>query len=122
MSARGPGEATDLGPVAAADAGERTPAAPDRHRGRLFRKYLLLILSLVSVALLASGGISLYFSYQDNQAALASLQHEKAVAAASRIEQFVARIAQQFVFAALPQLENPELPLAPMNLKSFAAS
>ena len=35
-----------------------TPAAPHKaHRGRLFRKYLLLIMSLVSVGLLVSGGI-----------------------------------------------------------------
>src|SRR6266516_3946567 len=33
-------------------------------RGRLFRKYLLLILSLVTIALLASGAISIYFTYQ----------------------------------------------------------
>ena len=41
------------------------------HRGRLFRKYLLLILSLVTGALLASGAISIYFSYQENKSALA---------------------------------------------------
>jgi len=33
------------------------------HRGRLFRKYLRLIMSLVTAALLVAGGISLYFSY-----------------------------------------------------------
>ena len=31
------------------------------HRSRLFRKYLLLILTLVTIALLASGAISVYF-------------------------------------------------------------
>ena len=35
-------------------------------------------------ALLASGGISIYFTYQENKEALAALQHEKALAAASR--------------------------------------
>ncbi len=80
-------------------------AAPKRrYRGRLFRKYFLLILGLVCGVLLASGGISVYFAYQENKAALASLQHEKAVAAASRIEQFVRQIEQQLGFAALPQL------------------
>ncbi len=54
--------------------------------------------------LLLSGGISVYFSYQENKAALASLQQEKAVAAASRIEQFIKQIEQQLGFAALPQL------------------
>ena len=58
-------------------------AVPKRvYRGRLFRKYFLSILALVCGVLLVSGGISVYFSYQDNKSPLASLQHEKAVAAA----------------------------------------
>jgi len=81
------------------------------HRGRLFRKYLLLILSLVTGALLASGAISVYFTYQETTAALASLQQEKAVAAASRIEQYVQRIEQQLAFSSLPQLGNADVEL-----------
>ncbi|MEO5699802.1 MAG: cache domain-containing protein, partial [Casimicrobiaceae bacterium] len=73
------------------------------HRGRLFRKYMVLILSLVTLALLVSGAISLYFSYQENKSALASLQYEKAIGAASRIEQYIGRIEQQLKYAALPQ-------------------
>ncbi len=80
-------------------------------RGRLFRKYLLLILSLVTIALLASGGISIYFTYQENKLALASLQHEKALAAASRIEQYISRIEQQLGYAALPQLDASDVEL-----------
>ena len=75
------------------------------YRGRLFRKYLLLILTLVSGALLVSGAMSVYFSYQENKSALASLQQEKAVAAASRIEQYIHQIEQQLAFASLPQLD-----------------
>lgn len=82
----------------------QTIAAQRIYRGRLFRKYFLLILALVCGVLLVSGGISVYFSYQENKSALASLQHEKAVAAASRIEQFIRQIEQQLSFAALPQL------------------
>ena len=82
----------------------QTTAARRIHRGRLFRKYFLLILALVCGVLLVSGGISVYFSYQENKSALASLQHEKAIAAASRIEQFIRQIEQQLSFAALPQL------------------
>jgi len=73
-------------------------------RGRLFRKYLFLILALVCGALIISGGVGLYFSYQENKVALANLQREKAVSAAARIEQFVRQIEQQLAFAALPQL------------------
>ncbi len=78
------------------------------HRGRLFRKYLLLILSLVTTVLLISSGVNLYFSYQENKAALASLQYEKAVAAASRIEQYVRQITQQLSYAALTQVDAGE--------------
>ena len=81
-----------------------------RH-GRLFRKYLLLILTLVSGALLVSGGISVYFSYQEQKSALGDLQHEKAIAAASRIEQYIRQIEQQLAYAALPQLDASDVEL-----------
>ena len=58
-----------------------------RTHGTLFRKYLIIFASLVSGTLLASGAISLYFSYHENRNALVALQREKAEAAASRIEQ-----------------------------------
>ncbi len=92
---------------------DATPAPPshDRLRGRLFRKYLLLIISLVSVALLASGGIGLYFSYQENRAALASLQHQIAIGASSRIDQYVRQITQQLSYAALPQIDAGDVEL-----------
>jgi GAF domain-containing protein len=93
-------------------ASDATLGLPRRiSRGRLFRKYLLLILSLVTIALLASGAISIYFSYQENKLALASLQHEKALAAASRIEQYISRIEQQLGYAALPQLDASDVEL-----------
>jgi signal transduction histidine kinase/HAMP domain-containing protein/predicted transcriptional regulator with HTH domain len=87
-------------------------AVPRRtSRGRLFRKYLLLIMSLVTIALLASGAISLYFTYQETKSSLALLQHEKALAAASRIEQYIGRIEQQLAYAALPQLDASDVEL-----------
>jgi signal transduction histidine kinase/DNA-binding response OmpR family regulator len=58
-------------------------------RGRLFRKYAVFLVALVSGLLLASGLVWNYFAYQENQAALLRLQREKAAGAASRIEQFV---------------------------------
>jgi signal transduction histidine kinase len=83
---------------------QERPTTPRTRRSRLFRKYFALILALVSGALLASGAIGVYFSYQENKAALAGLQHEKAVAAAARIGQFMRQIERQLGFAALPQL------------------
>ena len=73
-------------------------------RGQLFRKYFLLILGLVCGALVISSAIGLYFSYQENKSALASVQREKAIGAAARIEQFIRQIELQLSFAALPQL------------------
>ena len=64
-------------------------------RGRLFWKYVILFVALVSGALLTSGLLEIYFSYQENKATLVSLQREKALAAASRIEQFIREIESQ---------------------------
>ena len=80
-------------------------------RGRLFRKYLLLILTLVTISLLVSGGFSIYSTYEQSKAALATLQHEKALAAASRIEQYIGQIEQQLSYAALPQLDAADVEL-----------
>ena len=58
-------------------------------RGSLFLKYAIPLVVLVSGALVVSGLVEIYFSYQENKSALARIQHEKAAAAAIRIEQFV---------------------------------
>src|SRR5262249_62238934 len=73
--------------------------------------YLLLILALVTIALLASGAMSVWFTYQETKSSLALLQHEKALAAASRIEQYIGRIEQQLAYAALPQLDASDVEL-----------
>jgi signal transduction histidine kinase len=93
------------------DAPRKPSRARSAYRGRLFRRYLLLIITLVTLALLASGAISVYFTYQETKAALASLQHEKAIAAASRIEQYVHQIEQQLGYAVLPQLDANDVEL-----------
>jgi len=87
------------------------PRRADGHRGRLFRKYLLLILTLVTIALLASGAISIYFTYQEAKSSLAGLQHEKALGAASRIQEYVHQIERQVAYAALPQLDPGDVEL-----------
>jgi signal transduction histidine kinase len=50
---------------------------------------MVLFVILVSGALLTSGLIEIYFSYQENKAALISIQREKALAASSQIKQFI---------------------------------
>ena len=87
-------------------------AAPlPAHRGRLFRKYLLLILAPVTVILLASGWISFDFSSTEIKSGIAALQQEKAIAAASRIEQYIRQISQQLAYASLPQVDASDVEL-----------
>ena len=65
------------------------------HQGHLFRKYVLIFVILISGALLTSGAVEIFFSYQENQTALLRLQREKAVGAASKIEQFIREVQGQ---------------------------
>ncbi len=64
---------------------------------------------LVSAALVASGMVGLYFTYQENQAALLALQREKAASAASRIEAYVQEIEHQLGWMRLPQIGTSNL-------------
>ena len=94
-------------------AGPGTRIAEPRRalRGRLFRKYLLLILVLVGGGVLISGAISIFFSYQETRSAIGALQREKAMAAATRIQQYVERIQQQLAYASLPQIDASDVEL-----------
>jgi signal transduction histidine kinase len=89
--------------------GETT--APLTRRGRLFWKYVIVIVLLVGGALLASGLVEIYFSYQENKAALVALQREKALGAASRIEVFIKGIEGQIGWTTQPQLVAPSAAL-----------
>jgi GAF domain-containing protein/HAMP domain-containing protein len=93
--------APDVPPVAPPTAARRV-----RRLGtsRLFRKYFVLILALVTGALLIPSTISYYFSRGETLEALHRVQREKALAAASRIEQYIANVQNQLRGAALPQL------------------
>jgi signal transduction histidine kinase/CheY-like chemotaxis protein len=73
------------------------------YRGRLFRKYAVALVILVAGALLLSGLTEMYFSYQEVQAAQVHLQHEQAVAAASKIAGFVADIERQMTWVIRPR-------------------
>ena len=71
--------------------------------GRLFRKYLLLLVGLVSFVLLINAGLHFWFSYNENKAALFRVQQEKAKSAAHRIEEFVEEIERQLGWTTAPQ-------------------
>ena len=75
-----------------------------KRRRRLFWKYLVVFVSLVSGALLVSGLTEIYFSYQENKEALVALQREKAVTAATRIEAFIREIERQIGWTTQPPL------------------
>jgi GAF domain-containing protein/HAMP domain-containing protein len=64
-------------------------------RGGLTRRYLIVLVALVTGALVTGGAIQLRASYSENQAALVALQREKAIGAAARIEAFVRDIERQ---------------------------
>src|SRR6266478_501155 len=64
-------------------------------RGRLFRKYVLLFIGLVSFVLLLNSALDFWFTYDENKAALFQIQQEKAGSAARRINEFVDEIEHQ---------------------------
>jgi hypothetical protein len=72
--------------------------------GRLSRKYIIVLVSLVAGTLLASGAVEIYSSYEENKESLVALQREKARAAAYSIESFVKEIERQIVWTTQPQL------------------
>jgi signal transduction histidine kinase len=61
--------------------------------------------------LLTSGAIELYFSYQENKAALIGIQREKAIGAASRIEAYIKGIEHQIGWTTQPQLVSSGAPV-----------
>ena len=80
-------------------------------RRRLFYKYVVPIIGIVVLALAASGGIGIYYSYKETRSALLALQREKAAGAAVCIEQFVREIERQIGWTALPQIQEGANPL-----------
>ena len=65
------------------------------------------MVALVAGALLVSGAVEIYSSYNENKSALVALQREKAGGAASRIESFVREIERQLVWTTQPLLVPP---------------
>ena len=72
-------------------------------RRSLFLKYAIPLVLLSSGAVIVSGLDQMYFSYQESKTALARVQHEKAVAASIRIEQFARDLEHQVAWIAQAQ-------------------
>src|SRR5436309_13922839 len=73
-------------------------ATAPKIRGKLFRKYVALFLSVVCIALLTSGLSEIWFSYQEHKASLIRIQREQAEAAATKIGQFIKEIDSQIAW------------------------
>ncbi len=81
---------------------------PSRREGSLFRKYVAALALLVTAALLVSGLLDIYFSFDESKAALSRIEREKAANAALLIQQFVADVERQLGWAHLsPRLDAP---------------
>ena len=77
-------------------------------RGRLFRKYLVVLLVLVGGVLMASSLVELYFAYRETQRAIVRVERAKAVAAAARIEQFLKDVEQQVLETTRTASDDPD--------------
>jgi two-component system NtrC family sensor kinase len=72
--------------------------APGLSRSRLrmplFVKFAVAFVGLVSFVLVVNGAVNLWLSYEEAKSAAVRVQHEKALAAAERIDQFIFEIEQ----------------------------
>jgi signal transduction histidine kinase/CheY-like chemotaxis protein len=64
-------------------------------RGKLFLKYVLVLLTVIAIALLTNGAFEIWFSYEEHKASLVRIQREQAEAAAAKIAQFIKEIEGQ---------------------------
>ena len=83
-----------------ADLADRSSMAPSGVgasivRSRLFFKYTFLFVTVVVLALVASGGFEVRFSYQEHKNSLIGIQEQQAAAAADKIEEFITQIESQ---------------------------
>ena len=97
-----------------------------RRRGSLFRKYLVVLLLLVAGVLTLASAVELYFSYQEAKRALVRVDHEKAQAAAERIDRFVKDIEHQVRATTRANADDPSVAMsrrqAPAYRGTLAAS
>ena len=68
---------------------------PPMVRGRLFRKYVVWVVTIVFAALLVDGAFEIWFVYQDHKTSLIRIQGEQAETAATKIGSFVREIQSQ---------------------------
>jgi signal transduction histidine kinase/CheY-like chemotaxis protein len=83
-------------PICTDEQMNRMPAKPDSDpdrsppsRGGLFRKYVVMFVAIVSLALAINGVSDIWFSYHEQQELLVRIQREQAKSAADKIGQFL---------------------------------
>jgi GAF domain-containing protein/anti-sigma regulatory factor (Ser/Thr protein kinase) len=86
VDARLPGDGTTAAVASTAKVGPRR---------RLFAKYAAALVGLVGLVLLVNGLLNVWFSYHEARDAAIRLQHEKADAAAQRIDDYITEIEKQ---------------------------
>src|SRR5580700_5509361 len=72
---------------------EADPVRPPPARGGLFRKYVVMFVAIVSLALAINGVSDIWFSYHEQKNLLFLVQREQAKSAAEKIGQFLNGIA-----------------------------
>jgi signal transduction histidine kinase len=60
--------------------------------GSLFRKYVVLFICVVCIAIFSSGSLEIWFFFQDHKQSLIRIQREQAEAAAAKISQFIKEV------------------------------
>src|SRR5262245_22046710 len=99
--------------IPARQGGEASQAsAAPTVRGRLFRKYVALLMAVVSVALIANSLLDIWFTYHEQKDLLARIHRGQAEAAAQRISQFVGEIEGQMAW-------STQLPWSPDTLDEW---
>ena len=69
--------------------GTASETAPARRHRRLIWKYAAVVVTLVAAAVISVGLTELYFTYQDSKRVLTRVEQDKALAAATSIEQLM---------------------------------
>ena len=97
---------------------EGAPALKVGPRRRLFAKYAFALVGLVSLVLLVNGLLNVWFSYDEARDAAIRLQHEKADAAAQRIDDYVTEIEKQIGWTTATQWASSPIAVSYTHLRA----
>lgn len=86
-------------------AGDEVPS----RSGRLFRKYVLLFVVIVSATLIVSSALEVFFTYREQLASLGRVQRAESQVAADQVARFVAELDEQLLVIANEPWQSPDL-------------